>query len=560
MSAFSLALSALALGSVVNAQQAGTLTPEKHPAFSVSTCTAGGTCTSKTQSIVLDGNWRWLHSTSGSTNCYTGNTWDKTLCPDGATCAANCALDGADYTGTYGIKASGNSLSLQLKTGSNVGSRVYLMDEQDKNYQLFKLKNQEFTFDVDVSQLECEYSISQVTRSTANQTRIGGLNGALYFVSMPADGGISATNKAGTKFGTGYCDAQCPKDIKFINGKANSDGWAPASNNANTGLGKTGSCCNEMDIWEANKISNAVTPHSCVPGNSACTSDETCGSGDGNRYKGYCDRDGCDFNPFRMGNQSFYGPGKTIDTTKPLTVVTQFVTSDNTASGDLVEIRRKYVQGGKVWDQPVSNVAGISGNSITDTFCKNQKSVFGDTDDFTKKGGLKAMGKAFDDGMVLVMSLWDDYDVNMHWLNSPYPTDADPSKPGVGRGDCSITSGKPADVESKYPGATVVYSNVRTGPFGSTFSGSQQPGGPGTGSGSSSSSSSVRTSTTTSRATTTSVRTTTTTTSSRTTTTSAAGGVVQKYGQCGVSVPYLSDFHTSPCILTRVTGCQLQRS
>jgi cellulose 1,4-beta-cellobiosidase len=41
--------------------------------------------------------------------------------------------------------------------------------------------------------------------------QLGGLNGALYFVSMPADGGVSATNKAGTKFGTGYCDAQCPK-------------------------------------------------------------------------------------------------------------------------------------------------------------------------------------------------------------------------------------------------------------------------------------------------------------------------------------------------------------
>lgn len=375
---------------------------------------------------------------------------------------------------------------------------------------------------------------------------------------MPADGGVSATNKAGTKYGTGYCDAQCPKDIKFINGKANSDGWAGSSNNANTGLGKTGSCCNEMDIWEANKISNAVTPHSCSPGNAACTSDETCGSGDGNRYKGYCDKDGCDFNPFRMGNTSFYGPGKTIDTSKPLTVVTQFVTSDNTANGDLVEIRRKYVQGGKVFDQPTSNVAGVSGNTITDNFCKNQKSAFGDTNDFAVKGGLKAMGDAFADGMVLVMSLWDDYDVNMHWLNSPYPTDADPSKPGVARGTCSTTSGKPADVESKYPGATVTYSNIKTGPFGSTFSGSQQPGGPGSGSSSSSSaggsSTTSRSSSTTSRATTTSVGTTTTTTSSRTTTTSAAGGVVQKYGQCGVSVPYLSNFYCSPCILTGVTG------
>jgi len=36
-----------------------------------------------------------------------------------------------------------------------------------------------------------------------------GLNGALYFVEMDADGGKSkyATNKVGAAYGTGYCDA-----------------------------------------------------------------------------------------------------------------------------------------------------------------------------------------------------------------------------------------------------------------------------------------------------------------------------------------------------------------
>jgi cellulose 1,4-beta-cellobiosidase len=45
-----------------------------------------------------------------------------------------------------------------------------------------------------------------------------GLNGALYFVAMDSDGGMAKfpTNKAGAKYGTGYCDAQCPQDIKFI--------------------------------------------------------------------------------------------------------------------------------------------------------------------------------------------------------------------------------------------------------------------------------------------------------------------------------------------------------
>ena len=70
-------------------------------------------------------------------------------------------------------------------------------------YQMFTLLGNEFTFDVDLSNLGC------------------GLNGALYFVSMDADGGLSKyeNNKAGAKYGTGYCDSQCPRDLKFINGQ-----------------------------------------------------------------------------------------------------------------------------------------------------------------------------------------------------------------------------------------------------------------------------------------------------------------------------------------------------
>lgn len=79
---------------------------------------------------------------------------------------------------------------------------MYLMNGADK-YQMFELMNNEFTFDVDLSTLEC------------------GLNGALYFVMMDEDGGMSKypTNKAGAKYGTGYCDAQCARDLKFVGGK-----------------------------------------------------------------------------------------------------------------------------------------------------------------------------------------------------------------------------------------------------------------------------------------------------------------------------------------------------
>lgn len=46
-------------------------------------------------------------------------------------------------------------------------------------------------------------------------------------------------------------------------------------------------------------------------------------------YKGVCDKDGCDFNSWRLGDQKFYGRGATefkVDSRKSLTVVTQFLT------------------------------------------------------------------------------------------------------------------------------------------------------------------------------------------------------------------------------------------
>lgn len=198
----------LSLLAAANAQQVGTEQAETHPSMTWSKCTGtGGTsCASQSGKVVLDSNWRWVHKVGDYTNCYTDNDWDATLCPDNQSCATNCALEGGDYPGTYGINVSGNSNKLTFVTkgdyATNIGSRTYLMAD-DTNYQMFNLLDAEFTFDVDLSQLPC------------------GLNGALYFVSMDKDGGMSKypTNKAGAKYGTGYCDAQCPRDLKFINGE-----------------------------------------------------------------------------------------------------------------------------------------------------------------------------------------------------------------------------------------------------------------------------------------------------------------------------------------------------
>nr|AMD09875.1 beta-1,4-exoglucanase [Mesosa myops] len=436
------ALAALACG-----QQAGTMQAETHPKLTWKQCSGAGSCTAQNGEIVLDSNWRWLRKDDGGySNCYTGNTWDAEACPDDASCAKNCALEGADYSGTYGITSSGDSLTLKLVTGSNVGSRTYLMKDEE-TYQVFNLLNKEFTFDVDVSKLPC------------------GTNGALYFVEMPADGDKGkGNNNAGAKYGTGYCDAQCPHDLKFIAGEANVEGWEPSEGDKNSGSGKYGSCCNEMDIWEANSMGAAYTPHTCKKeGLYRCTGTE-CGDGD-ERYSGVCDKDGCDYSHYRLGATDYFGPGKTVDTNSKMTVVTQFV------GNPLTEIRRFYIQNGKQIDNSVVSVPGVSNySSITGNFCEEYKQVFGDQNSFDADGGLSEMSASLGRGHVLVMSLWVDFAAHMLWLDSSYPTDGDPSKPGIKRGECATSSGVPADVISQNADAQVVFSNIRFGDIGSTTS------------------------------------------------------------------------------------------
>ncbi|KAH7329339.1 glycoside hydrolase [Stachybotrys elegans] len=439
---------ATALIAAVRAQQVCELTPETHPSLSWSQCTASG-CSTVDGSIVIDANWRWLHTLEGYDNCYTGNEWDTSICTDGEVCAQSCCLDGAEYESTYGISTSGDALSLRFVTGDNVGSRTYLMEDEN-TYQMFTLLGNEFTFDVDVSGIGC------------------GLNGALYFVSMDEDGGLSKypDNAGGAKYGTGYCDSQCPRDVKFINGIANSEGWTGSNDDANAGVGDLGTCCAEMDIWEANGISTAYTPHPCRNNaQHSCNGDDCGGTYSPDRYAGDCDPDGCDFNAWRQGNETFYGPGSefTIDTTKPLTVVTQFLAGDD---GNLSEIKRFYVQDGVVVANAESNVEGVTGNSVTQDYCDAQKAAFGDEASFNNNGGLAGMSEAVAAPMVLVMSLWNDHNSNMLWLDSNFPVGE--TGPGTSRGSCP-TDGDANDLVEQVPDSTVIFSNIKFGPIGSTF-------------------------------------------------------------------------------------------
>lgn len=149
-----------------------------------------------------------------------------------------------------------------------------------------------------------------------------GENGAFYLSEMKADG---SGGTGGSGPGNGYCDAQCPQ----------------------------GYCCNEMDILEANALATAMTPHPCK-GNT-------------------CDKGGCGYNPYASGQKNFYGPGKTVDTSKLFTVITQFAAT----GGKLSSITRKYIQNGREID-----------GCGTITSCGSESTT----------GGLTGMGQALASG------------------------------------------------------------------------------------------------------------------------------------------------------------------
>lgn len=100
---------------------------------------------------------------------------------------------------------------------------MYITEATGQRYLGINMLGKELSFEADMSQAGC------------------GLNGAIYFVEMPLDGGPNLSSGFASSVGLGYCDAQCT-NIKFIQGKATGI----------PGFYQTGSCCAEFDVWEAN--------------------------------------------------------------------------------------------------------------------------------------------------------------------------------------------------------------------------------------------------------------------------------------------------------------------
>ncbi|RDW87149.1 Endo-beta-1,4-glucanase celB [Aspergillus mulundensis] len=422
----------LATGTTISAQQIGT--PENRPRLTTHYCTSAQGCVRKETSVVLDAATHSIHDANNpSISCTTGGGLNPTLCPDKETCAESCVIDGITDYAARGVETDGSKLILTQYRNfngslSSVSPRVYLVDEssqENQEYEVLTLLAQEFTFTVNVSALPC------------------GMNGALYLSEMSPSGGRSELNPAGASYGTGYCDAQCYVN-PWVNGEANVDGH--------------GACCNEMDIWEGNSRATGFTPHACLydpedassgdGGVYECATEDECDSASEN--DGICDKWGCGFNPYALGDQEYYGRGRgfEVNSKEPFTVVTQFLTDDGTTTGALTEIRRLYIQKGQI----IQNAVVASGaDSLTDSLCGSTTSWF----DFF--GGMEGMGRALGRGMVLAMSIWNDAGGYMQWLD------------GGDSGPCNATEGAPSFIEANTPWTNVVFEDLRWGDIGSTF-------------------------------------------------------------------------------------------
>ncbi|KAK6532087.1 endoglucanase 1 [Orbilia ellipsospora] len=213
--AYKYSLAALVFSRLALAQTPGTQTAEVHPKLPTYKCTTSGGCVQQDTSVVLDFGYRYIHD--GATSCTTSSGVNTSLCPNQATCSANCQVEGVNYA-SAGVSTSGNALTMyQYQTAngktSSVSPRIYLLGP-DGNYVMMQLNGQELRFDVDLSTLPC------------------GENGALYLSEMSATGGRTSSAPAGAAYGAGYCDAQCPRET-WRNGTIDAAGPY---------------CCNEMDV------------------------------------------------------------------------------------------------------------------------------------------------------------------------------------------------------------------------------------------------------------------------------------------------------------------------
>ncbi|KAK3986079.1 Exoglucanase 1 [Cladorrhinum sp. PSN332] len=447
----------LSLLGIAAAQGFGTYNSEIHPKLQWSSCSLSDSesCQTVNGEVVLDANWRWLHKKNTYINCFDGNEWTS-ACNSTADCTANCVYEGVNYRTDHGIQTANDSISMKLKIPYSfdwtVGSRLYLMENKTM-YKTFTLLDNELAFDVYLPTVEC------------------GINSALYFVAMDADGGASRFpgNTAGAEYGVGYCDASCPRSSKFIGGKANYDEWIPAQYDPVGGVGRLAACCPEFDVWNSNAHSYSMVSKVCPRGENKFT---VCDGGrycdpyyvsPDDRHSPRCDPDGCSWSAYRVASQDFYGRGKVVDTNKKFTVVTRWEQN---------RVYQFFVQDGKKIEVPLPRWQELPReNGISPDMCEKMPQFFDERDRFAENEGWKSHLEMVTRPMVMAMSINVDYWAYNLWLDGTYPPERDvPEEEGrFERGPCRPwEQSEPAVVLANHPHANVTWSNIRFGPIGST--------------------------------------------------------------------------------------------
>jgi len=182
--------------------------------------------------------WRYLYSPNGTCGQSANASFNEECILEG--------LDAAGYADKYGISVDPdtNSLTFEYATlpssyspaYATYGTRSMVTDlsSDSGGYAMFDLLGKELTFTVDVSEVRiARRSRNSILRHPCHQRHFpleiqvpAGMNAAIYLVSMDQMGNIGATyedgntNQAGWTRGVGYCDAQCPTDLNFVQGLA----------------------------------------------------------------------------------------------------------------------------------------------------------------------------------------------------------------------------------------------------------------------------------------------------------------------------------------------------
>lgn len=323
--------------------------------------------------------------------------------------AKRVALEQSSRNAAHLVSTKDDALTLKYEKDVG-GPRVYLINEEGNNSNMmFALPGSEFTFDVELSTMDC------------------GFNAALYFVGM-------TENAGGAEDGTNYCDAQA--------------------------VG--GTFCSEMDLFEGNAKAQQFTTHGCVDACASFTEAVADCANSSDIKDTVCDHSGCGMNPFRYGpdatnNEKWYGAGAaySLDASKSFTVTTQFHEST---------IARFYVQNGKRIDLPTLHVGPepLEKPVLKADYCDN----IGDTwDGGAKYAPLAQMLKNMENGMVLAMSAWydpetyvdgqpgEDGQTGMSWM--------DGNNSWGEAGPCHETTSDDGDHQA-------TFSNIRFGPIGTT--------------------------------------------------------------------------------------------